>query len=543
MRILGITHPFSMNTAAVLIEDGKIIAAVEEERFTRIKHAPAVIPHYSIEYVLKEANIKHGDIDKIALGSCGPHAENEIEKFVRIAVSSGSTLEFERKYWKMIFMRERKLMNYLNNHFNKTDIVFVPHHLAHAASACYVSGFNKSLFMTLDGRGEFESGLLGIYDDGEFEIIRRLNIDESLGLMYSSFTSLLGYRAHTDEGKVMGLAPYGRPKKTLEDIVTIETDHRIKIDQNRIISTAIKSDGLDPTKDDRKDTAASAQHLLEKCALSLVDYLTSISGNTKLCLAGGSALNIDMNGAILASGLIKDIFIQPASNDAGTALGAALYVHRQHSSIRSSPMKHAYLGPQYEEDEIKEDIEDSGLKYEELSDTAADIAELISKDKIVAWMQGRAEFGPRALGSRSILANPTNFSMWKKVNMIKNREYWRPLAPSIIEDRADEFFVNHNVKSPFMLLKFQVKEDKKREIPAVVHVDGSARPQTVSSETNPLYWNLIKEFEKIGGVPAVLNTSFNLKGEPIVNNPQDALETFNFSAIDYLCIGKYLIYK
>ncbi|MGI0009793.1 MAG: carbamoyltransferase C-terminal domain-containing protein, partial [Nitrosopumilaceae archaeon] len=285
------------------------------------------------------------------------------------------------------------------------------------------------------------------------------------------------------------------------------------------------------------------QHLLEKCVLQLVDYLTSISNNSKLCLAGGVALNIDMNGAILKSGLIKEMFVQPAAHDSGCALGAALYLHRQYSSKKSSPMKHAYWGPEYSNDEIKQDIIDSGLRYHELDDVAAEIADLISKNKMVGWMQGRAEFGPRALGNRSLLANPTKPDMWKKVNKIKKREYWRPLAPSIIEDKVDEFFVNHNNMSSFMLLKFQVKENKIAEIPAVVHVDGSARPQTVSKETNILYWNLINEFEKIQGVPVLLNTSLNLKGEPLVNNPQDALEALFFSDIDYLCIGKYLVYN
>lgn len=544
MWILGITHPLSVNTAAVLLKDGEIVAAIEEERFTRIKHAPNAIPHNSIMHMLKKANIKPSDVDKIALGAEGPHEEKDIRRYVNVGVWSGSTYSFENWYWRTIHRKEVELRKYLHHYFGNAELFFVPHHLAHAASACYVSGFNKSMFLSIDGRGEHESGLLGIYEDGEFEVIKRLRLDESLGIMYSNFTGVLGYREHTDEGKVMGLAPYGKPKEPLEDIAKTTKDFRIDIDNNKIRSLhSIKFGGADPTKDDRKNVAASAQHLLEKCVLPLVEYLKSISGNSKLCLAGGVALNIDMNGAILESGLIKEIFVQPASHDSGCALGAALYVHRQFSSKMPSQMKHAYWGPEYEPDEIKQDIIDSGLKYKELDDVASEVANLISKDKIIGWMQGRAEFGPRALGHRSLLANPTNPDMWKKVNRIKNREYWRPLAPSIMEEKANEFFIDHNNKSPFMLLKFQVKENQLDKIPAVVHVDGSARPQTVSKETNPLYWNLLNEFSKTVGVPVLLNTSLNLRGEPIVNNPQDGLETFLFSDMDYLCIDKYLVYK
>jgi len=544
LRILGITHPISWNTAAVLLEDGKIVAAAEEERFNRIKHAPRMIPHNAIDYVLKKSDLKYSDIDKIAISWDGPHDENEIKDAIKKANLTHLPESHEIEFWNESVRKEKELMNFIRKNFEKSEIFFVRHHLAHAASTCYVSGFDKAMFITFDGRGEYESGLLGFYNNGELEIIRHISLDESLGDMYAMFTKLVGFRAHTDEGKVMGLAPYGKPKNSMDELAKVSDNFRIEINWKKLGSfSGEKLVVNDPTKDDRKNLAASGQHLLEKCVLSLVSNLKNISKYSDLCLAGGTALNIDMNGKIVDSGLIKNIYIQPASHDAGCALGAALCIHKQYSSKKIQPMEHAYLGPEYESDEIKNLLDKSGINYTELSDPAAETAELLSKNKVVGWMQGKLEFGPRALGSRSLLANPTNPEMWKKVNSIKNREYWRPLAPSIIEEKADEFFVNHEVNSPFMLLKFHVKENIEKKIPAVVHVDGSARPQTVSKKTNGLYWKLLKEFEKKNDVPVLLNTSLNLKGDPIVNGPEDALKTFCHSNMYCLCIDKFLIIK
>ena len=541
MWILGITSPGSLNTAAVLVNNGKIIASAEEERFVRIKHAHSVYPHYSIEYVIKKAGIKLNDIDKIAVGwGISPDSHYEIRKNIQVSLSSGSKYD-EPNYWRIMINRDRKFMGYLQHDFKNAEIVYVPHHLAHAASTCYVSGFDKSIFVTTDGRGDTESGLLGIFENDTFEVTKSMRIDESLGAMYRQFTQQLGWQPSLDEGKVMGLAPYGKPIPSMDDIAKVTPDQKIQIDWDKITSIKYSSNKTDPTKDERKDIAATAQNLLEKCVLALVKNLVETTGIDKICLAGGTALNIDMNGAILESGLVKDIFVQPAANDAGTALGAALYVHKQNSSKKIEPMKHAYLGPEFDDDEIEIDIKDSGLKYRKLSNVAEEVAELISQNKIIGWMQGRSEFGPRALGCRSLLANPTDMEMWKKVNVVKDREYWRPLAPSILEESMDEYFNNFGAKSPFMLLKFKVKEEKIPKIPAVVHVDGSARPQSVSGDTNQMYYDLIKKFEEIQGVPILMNTSLNLRGVPIVNNPQDALETLAFSKMDYMCIGNYLV--
>ena len=271
--------------------------------------------------------------------------------------------------------------------------------------------------------------------------------------------------------------------------------------------------------------------------------MKSVTGLSNLCLAGGSALNIDMNGKILESGLIDNLFVQPASHDAGCALGSALIVNNQKSNSRNYEMKHAYLGPEWKDHQIETILKNTGLNYHQLDNTPSAIAELLSNDKVVSWMQGKLEFGPRGLGSRSLLANPTDKNMWTKINKLKGREYWRPLAPSIIEEETEKYFKNHGAQSPFMLLKFHAQEKSRDVIPSVIHVDDSARPQTVSKETNPLYWNLLKEFQKIKGVPVLINTSLNLRGEPIVNSPYDALKTFYNSDIDYLCINSFLISK
>jgi carbamoyltransferase len=545
MIVLGLTHPISWNSAAVLLLDDKIVGAAEEERFVRIKHAPRMIPYHAIEYVLRQANIRHNDVDAVAIGWQGPRTISEAQ----LASSSRSlripyTAETERDFLTQSAEKESIFMNFLHHEFRNSRVFFVKHHLAHAASACYPSGYDRSMFLTIDGRGEFESGLMGIYDHGEFEVLRSFDLNESLGNMYSHFTALIGLREHTDEGKVMGLAAYGNPVQSLLDIASFNDD-RIEIDWGKIGSlfSAYRDYAGDPTKDARKDLAATVQHLLEKCAIRLVERLQQVSGSRNICLAGGCALNIDMNGAILSSGLVRDIFVQPASHDAGCALGAALYIHHRFSSSKLKTMEHAYLGPKLGDSETKSYLDNCGLKYTVLSDIPSEIAELISKNKIVGWVQGRAEFGPRALGSRSMLANPTDPRMGKLVNKAKGREYWRPLAPSVTEEAAPGFFCNPYVKSPFMLLRFAVREERVKDVPAIVHIDKSARPQTVSRENNQLFWNLLTAFQRIKGVPMLINTSLNLSGEPIVNNIQDAVKTLYCSEMDSLCVGKYLVFK
>lgn len=542
MFILGLTHPISWNTAAVLLEDGRIVAAAEEERFLKIKHAPRMIPYNAINYVLKEKGILPSDVDAIAISWDGPHSKDEISNAVKKGHFVNHPTNLEHEFWNESVIKETALMNLIKSKFKNAKTFFVRHHIAHASSACFVSGFDESLFITIDGRGEYESGLMGIYRKGEMEIIRKLDLDESLGDMYASFTNIIGFKGHSEEGKIMGLAPYGNIIDSLLDIANVNGEGKIEINWNKFGSIPNNFSGSDPTQDERKNLAATAQFILEKCVLSIIKQLTEVSKKSNICLAGGCALNIDMNGAILSSGLVNNIFVQPGSHDAGCALGAALYVHKQFSSKKPEKMSHAYLGPSIDDEKTKNTLDNLGIKYSIMEDTASDIADLISKNKIIGWMQGRMEFGPRALGARSLLANPTDKKMWEKVNKVKGREYWRPLAPSVIEDESTKFF-DMKVESPFMLLKFNVIEEKIKEIPAVVHVDKSARPQTVSKHSNNLYWKLLKEFKKISGVPVLINTSLNPKGEPIVNEIEDGLRLLFSSDIDYLCMGKYLVYR
>jgi len=536
MIILGITNPPSNNAAAALVRDGEILSAVEEERFTRTKQSPNMFPINAIEWCLKNSGISYDEVDIIATTWDGYHSKKEIEYHF------SEEQKAEADFFSDCMRIEKLYLNFIKKRFKNPRIVNVRHHIAHAASSCMVSGFEKSLFLTFDGRGEYESGIMGIYENGDFQILRRLSRYESLGEFYGKFTSLLGFKSHFEEGKTMGLAPYGNPIKSLMDIVKIDKSGKLIIDGHRITTLEQNSfPGDDPTKDERKDIAATAQYLLEKCALSLVEQLKEVSNISKICLAGGTALNIDVNSKILNSDGIEDIFIQPASSDAGGALGAALYVHHQYSSKKICAMEDAYLGPEIIHSEVEEYLENSNISYKQLSDVPNEIAKILSENKIVAWVQGRAEFGPRALGSRSLLANPANPEMWKKLNKVKGREYWRPLAPSVIEEKTSDYFSNKKLKSPFMLLSSKVKNEQKEKIPAVVHVDGTARQQTVSKKSNQLYWELLNEFEKINGIPVLINTSLNLRGDPLVNSIQDCLKTFYSSEIDYLCIGDYLI--
>jgi len=538
MLILGITHPISSTNAAVLIRDGKIISAVEEERFVRIKQAPRMFPFNAIEWCINNAKINHNDVDIIAIGWDGFHNKEEIFN------QFNENQEDERNLFLECISLEKDFLKYLKKRFVHSKIRFVRHHIAHAASACYLSGFDKSLFLTLDARGEYESGILGIYDHGNFEILRRLSRYESLGNLYSQFTSAIGFRGHFDEGKTMGLAPYGKPIESMKELVHFSKNGKIVIDHQMIsnLENKYSFSQSDPTKDERKNLAATVQYILEKTAVKLVEQLTKISHISKICLAGGTALNIDMNSKILAVDGINEIFIQPASSDAGTALGAALFINHQFSNEKINPMRHAYFGPKIHGDILKKYLDDACISYNELSHVPSEIAKLLADNKIIAWVQGRAEFGPRALGARSLLANPTNSKMWLKVNQVKGREYWRPLAPSVIEEDSSKYFEGVN-DSPFMLLSSKIKEDKKRLIPAVSHVDQTARPQTVSKNTNLVYWELLQEFKKLQGVPVLINTSLNLRGDPIVNTIQDCLKTFYSSNIDYLCIDNYLISK
>jgi carbamoyltransferase len=437
----------------------------------------------------------------------------------------------------------------------KTAMRFVDHHLAHAISAYGHSGFDDSAIVVMDGRGAWEATSIWHGRDGRIEHVLTIPFPNSIGGFYSAFTEYLGFVPNSDEWKVMGLAPYGKPGVNLDAFIDPETApyrvHTKKLNGGMTgISSGIRAVLGAPREaegeiDDRhKNIAYAVQDHCERAMMSMVRMALAKTNSRVLCLAGGVALNSKANGKIVASGIVEKIFVQPAASDDGVALGAALAPYLDHGGrLPNRAMRHAYFGPEFGDDAIETALKTYKLRYRHVNDPAAMAGALLAQGKILGWFQGRMEFGPRALGSRSILADPRDPEMTAKVNnAVKFREWWRPFAPSMKRESAVDF-VESVTDSPFMILTAQVRVEKRGVIPAVTHVDGSARPQTVEKEVNPLYWRLIDEFEKRTGVPVVMNTSFNLRGEAIVHTPTDAVRTFFSSGMDALVIGSFLVEK
>ena len=561
--ILGIGG-YSHDASACLIRDGELVAAVEEERFTRLKHQPG-FPHRSVEYCLKEAGITSGDIDHIAfymsltlgMGSRIWHHIKQLPK--QPTYSVGYLVEqFYRRGWAWFELnRQRKIGG------NRASIHYVEHHLAHAASSFHVSPFEEAAILVLDGLGEWSTTTLAIGRGNQIRKLREVKYPHSLGALYGSVTNYLGFRTG-DEYKVMGLASFGKPIYLAEmrDLVHINPDgtYRLNLEYFSFQSQPGRYEGYVSQKFKERfgaprykdaeltqkhiDLAASVQALLEEIVLRIAEQLHRETKTENLCVAGGVALNSVMNYRLTTNTPFRNVYIQPAANDAGTSLGAAYYVyHTVLGQPRHHIMQHAYWGPSYSDSEIKALLEEVKVKYGVTDNPAEAAAQLVAQGKIVGWFQGRLEWGPRALGSRSILADPTRPDMTDVVNKyVKHREDFRPFAPSVLEEYGDELFVNYH-PSPFMLEVFPVKLGAKERIPAVVHVDGTSRIQTVSREMNPLYWELIEHFRQIKGVPVVLNTSFNVRGEPIVNTPREALRCFYSTGMDALVMGHYVVDK
>jgi carbamoyltransferase len=441
---------------------------------------------------------------------------------------------------------------------SKPRMRFVDHHLAHAISAYGYSGFDDAAIVIMDGRGAWEATSIWHGKNGRIEPVQTIPFPNSIGGFYSAFTEYLGFVPNSDEWKVMGLAPYGEPGVKLDAFITPETNngmpyrvHTNKINGGRTgavagIAAVLGTPRLPESEIDgrHKNIAFAVQDYCERAMMSVVRAALKTTNSKNLCLAGGVALNSKANGKILASGIVENLFVQPAASDDGVALGAALapYLDRG-SRLPNRSMRHAYFGPSFDDRAIETALKTYKLRYSTLSDPGATAAQLLSDGKILGWFQGRMEFGPRALGGRSILADPRDPEMTAKVNnAVKFREWWRPFAPSMKRESASEF-VESATDSPFMILTAQVRQEKQNVIPAVTHVDGSARPQTVDQASNPVYWHLIDEFGKRTGVPVVMNTSFNLRGEAIVNTPTDAIRTFFSSGMDGLVIGNFLVEK
>ena len=542
MIILGITHPISWNNAACILVDGQLIAWVEEERLNRIKHAPRMAPRLAMDYCLKQAGIKLEQVDYIAVG---------FDSVMRAVLG---TLRSEERFLSGLNQAAMWLRDGITYEkklplegYDRSRVVFVNHHQAHAASAFYASGFPESNILSLDGSGGNESGILGFGQGTKIEIFKTVSNRGSWGLMYEEITEKLGFRRHSGEGKVMGLAAYGTPDPKGLPFVNWDGDFPVIDPETRktFVNAIQPRKKEDPITDYHENLAATLQDTLERAGKCMADYLYNKTGIRRLCLAGGTALNCSMNGKLALLPFVDEIFIQPAAYDAGTALGAAMTVYVEKTGNWPDwKMEHAYWGPEFTNEEIEEALKAfSNYPYKKSSNIFSETAQILADGKIVGWFQGRSEVGPRALGNRSILANPSLPEMKDRVNnQVKHRESWRPFAPSVLEERVDRYVANP-MPSPFMILAFNALPERQAEIVAAAHVDGTIRPQTVSKATNPRYWQLIKRFEEITGIPAVLNTSFNVDSQPIVNTPEEAIDTFINCGIEVLAIGDFLVWK
>lgn len=567
MKILGIGSPFGHDASAALVIDGEVVAAAEEERFTRHKHAVGQAPLQSIAFCLKTAGIKPSDIDIVAYPwSYQALLDKRAEYFWRTIFTKPS------RAYKKFFKCKRELsgqQKFVNQalgsagfDLNKTKIQWVEHHLAHAASAFYLSGINEAGVLSIDGGGEITATLLGYGKDKKITKIKEIVAPDSLGNFYSTMTDYLGFEREDGEYKVMGMAPYGDAAKINfdhiiywnngsyhcnDDYVWVTRNNRARVD--KVYSKKmVKEFGPERVGDGLSEPyihiAAITQKKLEDMTLKLVDaYLSDIlkrCGN--LVFAGGCALNVTLNRKLIEHPLVKFLWVQPASHDAGTSLGAALYVAAEFGK-NIKPMRHVYLGPEFSNAEIENTLKESGFLYTKENDITETVAELIKDSNIVGWFQGRMEWGPRALGNRSILGNPTIKGTADRINaIIKFRENWRPFCPSILKEYAPEI-IGSDHPAEFMTLSFKVTDKWRSKISEVVHIDGTLRPQVVGKEINPLYYRLIHHFYEKTGIPVVINTSLNRRGEPMVCSPKDAVVMFGESGLEYLAIGDYLVRK
>jgi carbamoyltransferase len=536
MIIIGVTHPISHNTAACLLVDGKLIAFAEEERFTRLKHAPRVHPHRAIEFCLRYAGLTAADVNATAVGferpTPGDLTTEAIAQYVA-GILPGSALHIPAVH----LSTDTDLVRY-------GEMYHYDHHLAHAASAFTPSGFDEANVISLDGWGGRLSGLLGYQRRGHpLQVIGEISPHNSWGELYGLVTRQLGFRFHSGEGKTMGLASYGSPDDRLlpdwcDDSFGLPDVGRYR----QYLHEITPRDPREPLTKRHQNLAATLQHYYERSLLRMARHLFARTSSRNFVLAGGVALNCTGNGKLAAQEFVDRIFIQPASHDAGTALGAAILAHEQ---LTGSPcaidFDHAYWGPDYSDDDVRNLLRSAQVNYRDVDPVEA-AASAILDNKAIGWFQGRAEAGPRALGARSILANPADYNNLDRVNRIKRREPWRPLAPSVLEERFFDVF-DMRALSPYMLMAGAVRKEWVDRLPAIVHVDGSARPQAVSRQTNPLYHRLLTTLDARAGIPVVLNTSFNLDDEPLVNSPEHALASFFRSGLDALVIGNFAVEK
>ena len=534
-KVLGINAVFH-DPAAALVVDGRIVAAAEEERFTRRKHGkPSVpfstweVPGAAARWCLARGGIGPEDLDAVAY-SYDPS----------IAATHSDVTSDGWEALRTLFVERAPL--FLRAELPGLDpacVRFVAHHAAHAASAYLAAPLESSAVMVLDGRGERASYLAGVWRDGIFERLAVQPLPHSLGLMYEDVTEHLGFHRSSDEYKVMGLAAHGSPEYLPELRRLIRCrDGGFTLDPIEW-STFAKPRVGEEWRSEHADLAASVQARLEEVLLELAAWLHDRSGDDRLTMAGGVALNCVANSRLVREGPFRELWVQPAAGDAGTALGAALHSARAFGD-RTLPMETAALGPEWSDDEIRSWLDAARVPFEEPADLADSVAEILAADGVVGWYQGRSEYGPRALGHRSLLADPRRAANLERLNDIKGREQFRPIAPMVLLDRAAEIF-DGPLPSPYMLFTQRVEPAWAERIPAVVHVDGTARIQTVDPDAEPLVAGVLRAFERRTGVPVVVNTSFNTSGRPIVDSPRDALECFGAAPIDALAIGPALV--
>ena len=564
MNILGICFEYFHDPAAALVQDGQVVAAAEEERFVRIKHSVGFpFPARAIQFCLDRAGIDFTDLDYV-----GFNFKPWLMFRRRLIVSLKTMLASPSSFKYAAYSAIRPIGVLLELFRNKIElqqstgkncrILFNEHHACHAASAFFVSPFEEAAILTIDNRGEDVSSTMAVGRGNQITRIKEIRNPHSLGAFYQGLTRYLGY-GPGDEYIVMGLSSHGQPRfaEILREAVYPTKDGGFRFDRSCFefadqgyISDKVKQvigptrAKHEPIEERHADIAASLQLVTEEITLHLCKYVHDVTGLSTLCLAGGVALNSVMNGRLHRESPFKEIFVQPAANDAGASLGSALHIyHGLLHQERASAMQHTLLGPEFSDEEIREALDISKFRYERHDNVAEAAAKLIAEGNVIGWFQGRMEWGPRALGSRSIVADPRRAEMRDHINeYIKFREEFRPLAPSVLEERASEYFECRG-SYPFMVVVLPVREDKRSVIPAVTHVDGSARIHTVSRDIDGRYYSLIEEFAKLTGVPVVLNTSFNLRDEPIVMTPRDAIRCFAASGLDYLVVGDYIVRK
>ena len=577
---LGIFGP-GPNSSAALCSDNEIIAWAEEERFNRIKTSPNSYPSQAIAFCLKEANKKDLEVKSIGYAwDCDNYAElatDNLKETIRKYPSETDEISLKVQeslnslYDPVMIKNDLRLILRKNGiELDELDFKFYPHHLCHAASAHYVSGFEDSVIIVNDGVGEVASSTLYyIGESGEFKELENVELPNTLGGLYASITEFLGFRAYMDEGKTMGLAAYGKPNPEIQEVFddlakNVENSFQYKVNPRyrysgkrnfgkRFTDLLVKKLGSprkygeeSAMKEPYPDIAYAVQDQLETFLISQLEYAASLGLSKNVCFAGGIHMNCKANGKLGEFDYFEKYFFQPAASDNGVCLGAAMLCKKDFSDEKPDypPLNHLYYGPSYSDDEIEEVLKRTKLDYKKCDSIAKEVAQLISENSIVGWFQGRMEVGARALGGRSILANPLNPDARDEVNKhVKNRESWRPFCPSLQFESFKEYFDTNIDSSNYMIIACDINPEYNETLPSCIHVDGTVRPQTVKKEANPVYWEMLDEFKKITGHPIVVNTSFNVQGEPIVMKPEDAIRCFYGSGMDALAIGSFIVKK